>query len=93
MIGAARTFNAAIKQLQLAALNGVPVDYINSFRADCCAFHPQHAKISEIPNSFTSIPLSAFGPQPLLAHLFEILHRDSNRSLPLDLGGFLGSVS
>ena len=37
-IGAARTFNMALRRLQLAALNRVPVSFINSFHSPLCSF-------------------------------------------------------
>jgi len=37
-IGAARTFNMALRRLQLAALNRVPVAFINSFKSPLCSF-------------------------------------------------------
>jgi len=37
-IGAARTFNMALRRLQLAALNRFPVAFINSFKSPLCSF-------------------------------------------------------
>ncbi len=98
-VGGARTFNAAIKRLQLAALNNVPVSFIKSVNPACCSFTsgvPRGAPVNSfhLVESFSSPPLSVFGPEPLVARLFEIVHRGSDSAALTSLRRFgSGSVT